>query len=57
MKSIRKEKIYMSDSPKITEEIIKALTELLYGMRYGTITIIVQDGKIIQMDKTEKHRL
>jgi hypothetical protein len=47
----------MSDSPKITEEIIKALTELLYGMRYGTITIIVQDGKIIQMDKTEKHRL
>lgn len=47
----------MSDSPKLSEEIIKALTELLYGMKYGTITIIVQDGKVIQLDKTEKHRL
>ena len=47
----------MADSPKLTEEIIKALTELLYVMRYGSVTIIVQDGKIIQMDKNEKHRL
>lgn len=47
----------MSDSPKLSEEIIKVLTELLYGMKYGTITIIVQDGKVIQLDKTEKHRL
>ncbi len=33
------------------------LEKLLNTMKYGTITIIVQDGKIIQIDKTEKHRL
>ncbi|MDE6833494.1 MAG: YezD family protein [Ruminococcus sp.] len=26
-------------------------------MKYGNITLIVQDGKIIQIDKTEKYRL
>ena len=35
----------------------KVLNNLIDGMRYGTITIIVQDGKIVQVDKTEKYRL
>ena len=47
---MRKENIY------IDTEYIK-LNDLMKGMRYGTVTIIVQDGKIIQIDKTEKHRL
>ena len=33
------------------------IEELLKNMKYGNITIIVQDGKIIQSDKTEKHRI
>ena len=33
------------------------LNKLLADMKYGTITIVVQDGKIIQIDKTEKFRL
>lgn len=33
------------------------IEELLQNMKYGNITIIVQDGKIIQIDKTEKHRI
>ena len=33
------------------------IEELLKNMKYGNITIIVQDGKIIQIDKTEKHRI
>lgn len=33
------------------------LEKLLNGMKYGNITITVQDGKIIQIDKTEKFRL
>ena len=28
------------------------IEELLKNMKYGNITIIVQDGKIIQIDKT-----
>ena len=33
------------------------LEKLLNGMKYGNITIAVQDGKIIQIDKTEKYRV
>ena len=33
------------------------IEELLKNMKYGNITIIVQDGKIIQIDNTEKHRI
>ena len=42
---------------ELSAENIKRLNELMKGMQYGTVTIIVQDGKIIQIDKTEKHRL
>lgn len=36
---------------------IDTLEEMLRDMQYGSITLIVQDGKIIQIDKTEKHRI
>jgi hypothetical protein len=42
---------------ELTSDNIKKLNDLMKGMRFGTVTIIVQDGKIIQVDKTEKHRL
>lgn len=32
------------------------LKKMLVDMKYGSITITVQDGKIVQIDKTEKHR-
>jgi len=31
--------------------------ESLHNLRYGSVTIIVQDGIIIQIDRTEKRRL
>lgn len=33
------------------------LEELLSGMKYGSVTLIIQDGKIVQIDKTEKYRI
>ncbi len=33
------------------------LENLLKDLKYGSINIIVQDGKIIQIDKTEKVRI
>ena len=41
----------------VNKQIIEMLENLLNNMKYGSITLIVQDGKIIQIDKTEKHRL
>ena len=41
----------------LTQEHIETIRTLLQNLKYGNITIIVQDSKIIQIDKTEKHRL
>lgn len=36
---------------------LDTLEKMLANMRFGTITLIIQDGKIIQIDKTEKYRI
>ncbi len=37
----------------VLEEVRKALR----GLMFGTVTIVVQDGIVIQIDRTSKHRL
>ena len=39
------------------ESYLKIIDDLVKEMKYGTITVIVQDGKVIQIDKTDKIRL
>jgi hypothetical protein len=36
---------------------LQTIAEMLRDMKYGSVTIIVQDGKVIQIDKTEKYRI
>jgi hypothetical protein len=36
---------------------LEKIKDLIQDMEFGNITIIVQDGKIVQIDKTEKHRI
>lgn len=36
---------------------LKKIADMIKDIRYGSLTIIVQDGKIIQIDKTEKIRI
>ncbi|QGG47609.1 YezD family protein [Heliorestis convoluta] len=33
------------------------LEKMLASLRYGTITLVVQDGQVIQLEKNEKIRL
>lgn len=40
---------------KLSVSHIKAIEDMMKDMQYGSVTIIIQDGKIIQIDKTEKH--
>lgn len=49
----------MEEKEKITADnpTVKIIADMIKGIRYGSITIIVQDGKIIQIDKTEKLRI
>lgn len=36
---------------------LETIADAIKGIRYGSVTIIIQDGKIIQIDKTEKYRM
>jgi hypothetical protein len=36
---------------------IEAIREAIESIRFGTVQIIIQDGRIVQIDKTEKMRL
>ena len=44
--AIKNDKNYLSE----VERYVK-------GIKYGSVTLIVQDGKVIQIDKTEKIRI
>ncbi|WP_374703357.1 YezD family protein [Bacillus sp. V3-13] len=33
------------------------LQEILAGMKYGSITLVVQDGVVVQIEKNEKLRI
>jgi hypothetical protein len=36
---------------------LDAIKDALKGLMFGTVSIIVQDGVVIQIDRTEKRRL
>ncbi len=52
-----------SDKPRlkrpaeITDEELLEIRNSLRGLRYGSVQIVVQDGVVIQIDRTEKRRL
>jgi hypothetical protein len=35
---------------------IKQIEEALRGLQFGTITLVVQDGMVVQVERTEKRR-
>jgi hypothetical protein len=40
-----------------SEDELREIAASLRGLRYGSVNIVVQDGVIIQIDRTEKKRL
>jgi hypothetical protein len=39
------------------DPVIAQILKTLQGLRYGVVSIIVQDGVVVQIERTEKHRL
>ena len=39
------------------DDALDQIRDSLRGLRFGSVNIIVQDGVIIQIDRTEKRRL
>ena len=40
-----------------TRDGLDRITAALRGLRYGTVTAIVQDGVVVQVERTEKFRV
>ncbi|MBQ8920285.1 MAG: YezD family protein, partial [Acidaminococcaceae bacterium] len=40
--------------PQLSEEMIEQLQELIKTVKFGSISLIIQDGKVVQIDKNEK---
>jgi hypothetical protein len=37
--------------------VLEQIREALAGLKFGVVTVIVQDGVVVQLERTEKHRL
>ncbi len=49
---------HLPTSPRPADDpALAVVAEALKGVRYGVVQIIVQDGRVVQIDKTEKIRL
>ncbi|MNI05057.1 hypothetical protein D3C73_580010 [compost metagenome] len=46
----------MAKPLEIDEVWVERITQILSGMEYGTVQIVVHDGKITQIDRTERKR-
>jgi hypothetical protein len=38
-------------------ELDRMIRESLAGIRFGTVTLVIQDGRVIQIDRSEKVRI
>jgi hypothetical protein len=42
---------------KAVEDPVSAIRDILQSLRFGSIAVTVHDGKVVQLDITEKRRL
>lgn len=45
------------DTQRHLEESLASVREALTGLRFGTVAITVHEGRVVQIDVTEKKRL
>jgi hypothetical protein len=39
------------------DDTLERIRTALHGLRYGTVTLVVQDGVVVLVERTEKIRL
>lgn len=39
------------------EQALTRVREALRDLRFGVVTVVLQDGYVVQVERTEKHRL
>jgi hypothetical protein len=46
-----------AERPGETREILLRVAEILDTIQYGTVLLVVQDSKVVQIEMAEKYRL
>jgi hypothetical protein len=46
-----------SDTLRLLEESIASVREALTGLKFGNVSLTVHEGRVVQIDVTEKKRL
>jgi len=49
--------IRVLDQGEWNKQLEERIRDALRQIRYGTVTLVIQDSKVIQIDKSEKIRL
>jgi hypothetical protein len=44
-------------SESLNEKTYKELTNMLASLKFGSVTLVIQNGKVVQIEKNEKFRL
>lgn len=45
------------EAARLLEESIASVREALAGLKYGNVSLTVHEGRVVQIDVTEKKRL
>ena len=46
-----------SEAPRLLEESLANVREALTGLKFGNISLTIHEGRVVQIDVTEKKRL
>jgi hypothetical protein len=46
-----------SPTESLSQDVLRRLSDALRGLRYGAVEITVHDGRVVQIERTEKLRL
>jgi hypothetical protein len=57
MNSSRPDPSQTAEASRLLEESIASVREALLGLKYGNVSLTVHEGRVVQIDVTEKKRL
>lgn len=49
--------LHNPDTARLLEESIASVREALSGLKFGNVSLTVHEGRVVQIDVTEKKRL
>ena len=57
MKNTTDKKVQDLTPPRIPAGVERRILDAVAGIRYGSVVVAIQDGRVVQIDSTEKQRI